>query len=115
MPYTGQNLIHMIILHKNYKELKWVLNFYSKRDTNNLNKLLTEKVSGSHYNKDGKFYYGELPIHFAVSMNNIEIFDLILSYMRKLDNFNDLIFLPDKNGNNIIFVYYLIIYICMNI
>jgi nicotinamidase-related amidase len=101
MPFTGQNLLHTTILQKNYEETKWLLDFYSRRSLKELEKLLMGKTIGSYYRYNNKFYFGQTPLHFAVSMCNTEIVDLIISYITQLNN-DDLIFLPDENGNNII-------------
>ena len=101
-PFKGKNILHQTILNKNFDETKWLLDYYSKRNTDELKNLLTATCTGTYYRKTGNFYFGETPLHFAIAMKDTSIFDLLLSYLKIFDNFMDLIMMPDICGNNIL-------------
>ena len=87
MPYTGENLLHMVIVRSNYEEVRWLLDFYKDHKDSvpgGLVRLLTSNAIGSFFRQDGDFYYGGYPLQFAVCSNNIEIFDLVLSFTSSL-------------------------------
>ena len=87
MPYTGENILHMVIVRSNYEEVRWLLDFYKDHKDSvpgGLVRLLTSNAVGSFFKQDGDFYYGGYPLQFAVCSNNIEIFDLVLSFTSTL-------------------------------
>ena len=83
MPYTGATVLHLVILRRDFEEVRWLLDFYKDhKDSveNGLAKLLAANATGSFFGPDGDFYFGGYPLQFAVCSNSIEIFDLVLSY-----------------------------------
>lgn len=111
LPYGGQNLLHMAVLIKNREFARWLLDFYSKHSDESLFRLLTQRVhtrGNSYFRKEGHYYFGETPLQFAVCMNDIEMVNLLLSYIailhnnRKLKECRNLLFMPDCHGNNVI-------------
>ena len=87
MPYTGENILHMVIVRRDYEEVRWLLDFYKgHRDSipHGLAILLTSKATGKFFDQKGSFYFGGYPLQFAVCSNSIEIFDLVLSYASSL-------------------------------
>ena len=98
MPYLGENILHMAIASRNYEEVKWLLDFHL---ANNRQDLLLEMLSarcfGHFFQPDFKrigVYFGELPVHFAVCSNDLDIVDLFV----EVDP--DSIFFQDSHGNN---------------
>jgi hypothetical protein len=88
LPFGGQNLLHMAVLSRNYEFAKWLLDFYSKHSDEALFKLLTARVvtrGCSYFRLMGLHYYGETPLHFAVCMNDIEMVNMILSFISLLN------------------------------
>ena len=61
--------------------------------------LLSARAVGSFFDREGSFYFGESPLHFSVACNDLDIFDLLLSYS-SFANANA-IFIPDSHGNNV--------------
>ena len=87
MPYTGETILHMVIVRNNYEEVRWLLDFYKDHKDSvpsGLVRLLTSNATGRFFNQNGSFYYGGYPLQFAVCSNNIEIFDLVLSFTSSL-------------------------------
>ena len=82
MPYTGQNILHISIVHKNLGEIRWLLEFYSEHKfscESGLEILLNTAVTGTFFAADiSDFYCGCYPIHFAAASNCPELFDLVL-------------------------------------
>ena len=88
MPYTGLTILHLVILRKDYDEVRWLLDFYKDHKysvEHGLEKLLAANVTGSFFSSSGEFYFGGYPLQFAVCSNSIEIFDLVLSYASSID------------------------------
>ena len=89
MLYTGETILHMVIVRKNYEEVRWLLDFY--RDHRHsvhygLAKLLMQSnATGRFFDPKGHFYFGGYPLQFAVCCNSIEIFDLVLSFASSVD------------------------------
>ena len=114
-PYEGENILHIVIVQKNYEEAKWLLDFYCARDPKQLKELLLGKTTG-HFFTDRKdsFYCGCFPLHFAACSNDMQLFDLILAYNSSLDCIKDdddqhahesptgfdVVFMRDQDGNN---------------
>jgi hypothetical protein len=83
MPYSNENILHITIVKRNHNETRWILDFYRDHKVSvpyGLEKLLTTFVSGTFFRRDGPFYFGGYPMHFAVCTNDVEMFDLVLSY-----------------------------------
>lgn len=83
MPFSGESILHMTIVRKNLEETRWILDFYrDHRDAvpNGLARLLISNAVGNFFRKDGQFYFGGYPLHFAVCTKDKELFDLVLSY-----------------------------------
>jgi len=84
--YTGENVLHIIIVHRNFHEVRWLLNFY--RDhihsfPEGLPSLLSSRAIGTFFQR--KFFsrgvaFGSTPLQFAVSSNDREIFKLVYSF-----------------------------------
>jgi ankyrin repeat protein len=95
MPYYGENILHMAIVHRNYDETKWLLEFH--RRCGSLTELMSARTLGHffhpHHGTLG-VYFGEYPIHFAVCSNNIEILDLLIEFHPEA------LFFVDRHGNN---------------
>eukprot|EP01035_Chromulina_nebulosa_P032209 gene32209-42999_t len=109
MPYTGENILHMVIVRRNYEEVRWLLDFYKDhRDSvpGGLAKLLTANAIGKFFDQKGNFYYGGYPLQFAVCSDNIEIFDLVLSFTSALNDdagkSDPAIFMRDAFGNTVL-------------
>ena len=117
MPYAGQNILHLTIIQRNHEETRWLLDFYTKHKYSGiygLDQLLLGNVTGNFFsNKNGAFYYGCFPLHFAVCSNDTRMFDLILAYTSSLDEDKEatkngarcnlgtsVIFMRDQHGNN---------------
>lgn len=97
MPYYGENILHIAIVHRNYEEVKWLLDFYSNCNKNYLNELLSARTLGHFFHPHkGSLgvYFGEYPIHFAVCSNTLEIVDLLIEYNPEA------LFYVDRHGNN---------------
>jgi hypothetical protein len=95
MPYYGENILHMAIVHRNYDEVKWLLEFHHR--CGSLMELMSARALGHffhpHHGTLG-VYFGEYPIHFAVCSNNIEILDLLVEFHPEA------LFFVDRHGNN---------------
>ena len=118
MLYTGENILHIVIVQRNYEEVRWLLDFYrDHRDSepNGLAKLLMQSATGSFFEPGGAFYFGNYPLQFAVCCNSIEMFDLVLSFAFSIDRKNhegsssdglilgpNVIFMRDGNGNTLL-------------
>lgn len=102
MPYTGFNILHSAVLSQNWSECDWLLNFARKRSLADLGKLLNARSVGLLQQYDGRGHFGKSPFHYAVSINNIELVDLLLSYHTELRDTPSAIFNPDRLGNNLI-------------
>lgn len=84
--YTGENVLHIIIVHRNFHEVRWLLNFY--RDhihsfPEGLPSLLSSRAIGTFFQR--KIFsrgvaFGSTPLQFAVSSNDREIFKLVYSF-----------------------------------
>lgn len=97
MPYYGENILHISIVHRNFEEVKWLLDFYAKRDSKYFVELLSARTLGHFFNPHkGSLgvYFGEYPIHFAVCSNTLEILDLLIEYNPFA------LFYVDRHGNN---------------
>lgn len=95
MMYAGQNIVHMTIVRKNIAETRWLLDFYKwHKDSvqNGLERILLGNANGTFFDKDGDFYCGCYPLHFAACSNDTEIFDLVLSFASSFGLPNDLQF-----------------------
>ena len=58
-PYNGENILHIALIHRNYDEVRWLLEFYFLHDKRALlKKLLTQKADGVFFHKKGGFYFG---------------------------------------------------------
>jgi hypothetical protein len=86
MPYTGENILHMVIVRRNYNEVRWLLDIYRDHKVGKesegapLAKLLNSPAKGSMFAREGVFYFGGFPLHFAACSNDKQIFDLVLSF-----------------------------------
>ena len=98
--FTGQNILHIVIIHREIKEAQWLLNFYQIYDheismntntTSSLNvtkpsgliRLLSACAIGSFFTE--MFDFGGFPLLFAVCSGDTEMFDLILAYASTID------------------------------
>ena len=107
-PFEGENILHIVIAHKNYEETKWLLDFYRERNLHQLKDLLFGKTKGNFFtDRNGSFYCGCFPIHFAACSNDTHLFDLILAYSSSIDSVSDsepngldYVFMRDQDGNN---------------
>ena len=90
MPQTGVNLLHMTIVQKNHTESRWLLDFYRDHKHSvpgGLSKLLLGNATGKFFSdRNGIFYFGCFPLHFAVCSNDNDMFDLILAYTSSLES-----------------------------
>ena len=123
MLYTGENVLHMTIMRRNYEETRWLLDFY--RDHAHsfpdcLPRLLNTDATGKFFDSKGSFYVGSNPLQFAVCSNSTAIFDLVYSFVSGLNENTDgiedhrttttqtqyvgpdVIFATDKFGNNVL-------------
>jgi len=85
--YTGENVLHIIIVHRNFHEVRWLLNFY--RDhihsfPEGLPSLLSSRAIGTFFQRkvfSRGVAFGSTPLQFAVSSNDREIFKLVYSFV----------------------------------
>ena len=88
MPYTGENILHIVIVRRNYKEVRWLLDFFKDHKDSvpyGLAKLLMSNANGNFFDPSGEFYFGGYPLQFAVCSNSQEIFDLVLSFASSVE------------------------------
>lgn len=88
MPFTGLNILHLVIVRREFEEIRWLLDFYKDhKDSvpNGLARLFLSNIVGYAFDHRGDYYFGGLPLHFAVCSNSIEIFDIVLSYSSSLE------------------------------
>mmetsp|Transcript_6116 Transcript_6116/g.8528 ORF Transcript_6116/g.8528 Transcript_6116/m.8528 type:complete len:1586 (-) Transcript_6116:145-4902(-) len=93
MPYTGENILHMVIVRRNYEEVRWLLDFFKDHKDSvphGLAQLLISNATGKFFNVKGDFYFGGYPLQFAVCSNSIEIFDLVLSFASTAESSEDM-------------------------
>ena len=100
--YTGENILHIIIVHRNFHEVRWLLNFY--RDhihsfPEGLPSLLSSRAIGTFFQR--KIFsrgvaFGSTPLQFAVSSNDREIFKLVYSFCSVASE----TILPNQKSNN---------------
>lgn len=128
MPYTGENILHICIVRRNYAEVRWLLDIYrdhkvnkptdkmtradgctntGDKDESPLGILLNSPATGSMFEREGVFYFGGYPLHFAACSNDKQIFDLVLSFSAhttkdSLALDTQSIFLRDLYGNSIL-------------
>jgi nicotinamidase-related amidase len=84
MLYTGENILHMTIIRRNYEEVRWLLDFYKDHRYSfpqGLANLLNANTTGTFFDRRGSFYFGSNPLQFAVCSNSISIFDLVYSFV----------------------------------
>eukprot|EP01038_Epipyxis_sp_PR26KG_P011684 gene11684-15645_t len=87
MPYVGENILHMVIIRREYEEVKWLLTFFEDTPAA-LRTLLMQEATGYMFTPTAEFYFGSHPFHFAVCSNDINICDLVLRFTSTL-NFKD--------------------------
>jgi hypothetical protein len=115
MHYTGQNVLHILILHRNYEEVRWLLDFYRDRRHSHpdcCSRILNTDATGSFFDRSGSFYVGSSPLHFAVCSNSTAIFDLVYGHINAIGGERiggataplgpDALFSTDKYGNNVL-------------
>lgn len=112
MPYTGENILHIAIVHRKAKEVRWLLDFFNyrkhlliedptqTRPLNGLQYLLRARATGRFFSSDSEFYMGETPLHFAACCNDTSLFDLVLNYS-SIET-PDALFSRDSLGNTIL-------------
>lgn len=109
-PYLGENILHMAIAQRNYREVKFILSMkwlsqsklppdadLQKMKKAYLLNLLSAKAYGHFFHPDYKqvgVYFGEYPIQFAVCSNDFDILDLFIL----VDPYS--LFITDYHGNN---------------
>jgi hypothetical protein len=72
MPYTGESILHIVVIHKAHAEARWLLEFYRQHCysvPDGLSALLHANAIGTFFARDGGFYCGGYPIHFAAASN----------------------------------------------
>jgi hypothetical protein len=115
MLYTGQNILHILILHRNYEEVRWLLDFYRDHRHSHpdcLSRILNTDATGKFFDRSGSFYVGSSPLHFAVCSNSTAIFDLVYGYINAMGGERicgttaplgpDVLFSTDRFGNNVL-------------
>jgi nicotinamidase/pyrazinamidase len=123
MPYVGENILHMVIVRRNYEEVRWLLDFYQDHRHSfprGLVRLLNSNTTGKFFDRGGDLYFGGYPLQFAVCANDIPIFDLVYSFASGAEFFVDnskadstastgvtgigpnVIFATDSAGNNVL-------------
>ena len=122
MLFAGQNVLHILIVQRNCDEVRWLLDFYRvHRDSEpgGLARLLMQSATGRFFEPGYGFYFGSYPLQFAVCCNNIDIFDLVLSFSSSLASSDrddsssssssslvlgpeEVIFMRDGNGNTLL-------------
>jgi hypothetical protein len=83
MPYTGENILHIIIVRRNLEETRWLLDFYRNHQYSvpgGMQALFNANVTGCLFHPRKSLYFGGYPLHFAVCSNDVNIFDLVLSF-----------------------------------
>lgn len=108
MPYTGENILHMVIVRRNYGEVRWLLDFYKDHKDSvpyGLERLLlTSNAIGTFFDPKGDFYFGGYPLQFAACSNSIDIFDLVLSFASSIEYGNQADSSPLHGGSERSFV-----------
>jgi hypothetical protein len=119
MLYTGENILHILVLHHNYEEARWLLEYYNDHRHSHpdcLPRLVSSYARGKFFDRSGSFYVGSNPLQFAVCSNSTAMFDLVYSFAsaasvgaadeactvaaEALPVGPDVIFSTDKFGNN---------------
>jgi hypothetical protein len=80
---TGESILHIVIVHRNSEEARWLLDFYRNHQYSvpgGIQALLHSNATGSLFEPKKSLYFGGYPIHFAVCSNDVNIFDLVLSF-----------------------------------
>ncbi len=88
MPYTGETILHMVIVRRNREEVRWILDFFQDHKhtvRDGLPRLLNSNATGMFFDAGGDFYFGGYPLQFAVCANDKEIFDLVLAFASTVD------------------------------
>jgi len=124
MPYSGENILHIVIVRRAYDEVRWLLNFYRDHKHScprGLSNLLTANACGKFFDNSGDLNFGGYPLQFAVCANDTKIFDLVFSFASAVDENEvpsggggtsaasssrlvgpNVIFKVDANGNNVL-------------
>lgn len=83
MPFTGINILHLVLYDKNIDEARWLLEYYfGNSDVVNggFHSILHAYATGNYYRITSTAYCGSYPIQFAAVTNNIDIFNLLSYY-----------------------------------
>jgi hypothetical protein len=83
-PYTGENLLHIAIVNRNYEMVQWLVN----KDP----ELLNGRATGAFFGASGKAYFGEFALSFAACTNQSHMVKFLF------DKGAD-IYATDTNGN----------------
>jgi len=96
--YHGENCLHIAIVNRNYELVHFLATLPC------WDKLLTDSADGNFFSLDGSLggssrhtpcYYGELPLLFAASTNQLHLLDYLLAHGADFTA-------TDSNGNNIL-------------
>lgn len=68
MPFTGENILHMVIVRREIEELRWILDFYHNHkfldkvhESGGIQELLVANAKGTFFtNKKDDFYFGKV-------------------------------------------------------
>ena len=104
--YYGESILHMTIATENHEMTKYILeNIPNKKQLNNL--INNIRAFGHFFNKEwGTVNYGEYPLTFAIAMNQLDTFKLLLKCGANIG-------VIDVYGNSIL--HYIVIYGRINI
>ena len=79
----------MVIVHRDYNQVRWLLDFYRDRMHPfplGLLTLLSQPATGAFFDqRTGDIYFGSTPLQFAVCSNDQEIFKLVYSCCAGVD------------------------------
>jgi hypothetical protein len=101
LPYTGENILHMVIMQRELEEADFILKTYEKKGEVYLHNLLCAEAIGHFFQPGGDTgkYLGAYPLLFAVCSNGTKMVDKILEYAHKImkSPFKKFV---DEHGNN---------------
>lgn len=114
LPYTGETLLHMVVMQGNIEQATELLERYHKHfksDPKKLKDWMDAEVTGHFFapKKDYEpkqmgMYYGDKALHMAVCCNNKDMVNLLISYYEKLgESLTSILGKQDKmRGNNVL-------------
>jgi nicotinamidase/pyrazinamidase len=92
----------MVIVHRDYNEVRWLLDFYRDRMYPfplGLLTLLSQPATGAFFDRQtGDIYFGSTPLQFSVCSNDQEIFKLVYSCCAGVDGRSQVVMKETESG-----------------